>query len=304
MITPNQVSLEKGIRGEFLQIVMGEQTLVPRLATVIPSTARTEKYAWLGDAPQLKDVTNDPIEVTPLSETSYSLENYTYASVIGIHRNDLADDQVGAFLLRARQQFTQAMRHANKLLIAALTANGTCYDGAAFFSDSHTARGQQTSAQDNLLAGTGVTVSALKTDLIAAIAAMWGFKDEANEPFHSESAQPSFAIVCPPSLGMPFREVVNASIISNTSNVSFEGMRFDIIPSARLTATDANDWYLMRTDQPLRGLILQDREPLTLEVLERDQQTSFFNEQFFYKVRRRYRVGYGPWQNAIKTVNS
>jgi phage major head subunit gpT-like protein len=175
-----------------------------------------------------------------------------------------------------------------------------CYDGTAFFGNSHTARADEGSAQDNLLAGTGTTTSAFAADLSSSKAAMLGFLDEAGEPFHGDGVV-GLTCVVPVELEKVAREVLGASMISNTSNVAHQGMA-ELIVSPRLS--DANDWYLCRTDAAAKALIFQDRQPVEFEALEGSSDAGFSRRQYQYGVSARYNVGYGFWQSATKTVNS
>ena len=44
-------SLEKGLKSTFIEQMKQESSLVDALCTVVPSSARSEKYAWLGETP-------------------------------------------------------------------------------------------------------------------------------------------------------------------------------------------------------------------------------------------------------------
>ena len=238
--------------------------------------------------------------VTPLSDTGYTLNNTVYTATIEVKRTDLDDNQSGSIRRRIQQMAATASAHVNKLVINALIdgTTDTCYDGTAFFGNSHTARADEGGVQDNLLAGSGVTTAAIATDFAASKAALLGYKNEAGEPFHGDGAG-SFAVVAPPGLEKNFREVLGASMISQTSNMQ-AGMA-DLIISPRLS--DANDWYMLRTDS-LRGLIFQERDALEFSSLETNTESAFMREIYSYGVRARYAAGYGFWQCATKSVNS
>lgn len=312
MLTQNQVAvLNKGLQTLLLQKMASAFFLTDEFCTINPSGARSEKYAWIGEVPQMSETTEDPLTIVPLSETEYELTNQTFEVAIGIKREDFDDDQVGAFALRVGQLMERGLQHRNKLVVDAVT-NGTsstlglCYDGTAFFGDSHTARGQQTTTQDNKLAGTGSTTAQIQTDLSAAIAAMMTFKDEANEPYHPEGGISQFRALIPPGIEGNFSEAVSAQIISNTSNTRLAGKTIVPRTSPRLAAVDANDWYLFHTGGPVKGLILQEREALSMEAIGMDpnSEVRFLTGKYLWKLRVRYTAGYGHWQNAVKTVNS
>lgn len=294
----SSTSLEKGLKSLFMESFSVEDNLAEKLAYIQSSASDKEKYEWLGQAPQMSELKGTR-HVTPLSDTGYTLTNTTYTATIEVKRTDLDDNQTGSIRMRIQQMAATASAHVNKLIINALIdgTTDTCYDGTAFFGNSHTARADEGGTQDNLLAGSGTTAAAIATDFAAAKAAMLGFKNEAGEPFHGDG-NGTYAVVCPPAMEKNFREVLGASIISNTSNMQV-GMA-DLIVSPRLA--DADDWYLLRNDS-LRGLIFQERDALEFSSLESNTESAFHREIFSYGVRARYTAGYGFWQAAVKQVN-
>jgi len=296
----NPTSLEKGLRAIFLsQLAMSKASLLDKIATVVPSTYRDEKYAWLGESPQMEEIV-DEFKSVPVSDTGYTLTNKKYGAMLEVRREDLADDATGGIVMRTRQLAAVAARNTDKLLVSALTSGGTdlCYDGAAFFTASHPARGKS-GTQSNLVSQTGTTTAAVATDINTAISQMIALKAENGEPFHDMPTQ--FVIMAGPALRKPVREAVNAAIISQTSNVQLQGDSIELIFSARLTG---NTWYLLNTDGPVRPLLFQDREPLEFTALEaaNDSDSTFRREVYSYKVRQRCRAGYSFWQKAMKVA--
>lgn len=303
--------LTQGIKRELLTAMkgMGSNGLVSKVCTVAPSTSRSETYAWLGQAPQMIEygssttASQPNLTVKALSETSYTITNKNFGAAITVDRSDWMDDQARGLQLRAQQLAAVAVGHQDKLVVDMLTGgtSNLCYDGTAFFGNSHPARKDEGSTQDNLLAGTGVTTSAVADDFNSAISAMMGFLAENGEPFHASGIR-NLAVVAPPALRKPMLEALNASIISNTTNVQTAGFNIDLIFESRLAATDANDWYLLATDG-LRPLIFQDREGLRVEdTIGGD--TAVLSDQYTFAVKARYNVGYGLWANACKVVNA
>lgn len=298
-------SLKKGYRATFLtEMAKPGRELPGRIATVVQSDSDKENFAWLGEPTQMAEFKTE-LEFTPLSDTEYEITNKTFAAGVKVKRVDESDDKIGAIAMRFRQLAQVAKKHRNKLLVDTLVSGttDTCYDGAAFFSDTHASRGAGTGSgtQDNLLAGTGTTTAAVATDLNTAISTLAGFKAENGEPFHEELGR--LAIVFPPGMRKSIREAINASMISSTSNVQFQGDDFDLIMESRLT--DANDIYVLHVGGSVMPLLFQDREPLEYSTLEGDDtETGFLREVNLHKVRARYNAGYAHWQNAIKIVNS
>lgn len=298
---------EKGLRAEFIQAFMDAPSIMPELATVVQSSSDSEKYAWLGESPTMSEFL-DERQIKDLSETSYSIPNKTWEATIGVSRSDLEDDQVGGIRLRIDDLAQRARQHVDCLLFETIE-NGTSatlglgYDGVSFFNDAHPDRGTAgVGTQDNLLAGTGTGTSALKTDLQVAIQTLHTFKDEQNKPFHPMIRPEDLVVVVPPGLKFAMMEAVNAALISNTSNILVGAVR-DVIVSPYLT--DADDWYLFKSGagQALKPMIFQDRMGVEFRALEGESDNGFLREKYLYGVRARYAIGFGQWQNAVKTTN-
>ena len=107
-------------------------------------------------------------------------------------------------------------------------------------------------------------------------------------------------LVClvPPTMSLTALEAVNATLIDNTSNVLSGVAKVIMLP----WLTAANIWYLLKTDGVIRPFIFQDREPVEFNALAENSEESFKREKFLYGVRARYRMTYGYWQFAVRTV--
>lgn len=299
-------SLIKGIKGTFFAALEAlPPNMVQKIATVVPSTAIQENYAWIGEPPQMIEQL-DEVKFTPLSDASYILPNKLFSSGITVRRRDLEDEQVGGIRMRINQLAEVARFHPDLLLIQALTQGtsatlGLGYDGNAFFSTTHPARGANTGSgiQNNLLTATGTTTAQIQTDLNLAISALANFLAENGEPYHPGGVK-DLVIVAPPALMQSMRQAVMAPIVAQTSNVAWDSFNLTVRFEPRLTATSATSWYLLHTGGYVRPLIFQDREPLEFSALEGLSDINFIREEYRYKCRARYNVGYGPWQHAVK----
>ncbi len=300
-------TLEKGLRTEFMRAfdVSGEgaRERIQRLATVVPSTAPFEKYEWLGEVPAVKEFL-DERDVGDLSQTDFVVNNKTWESTLLVDRNQVMDSRLTGLGIRLTQMAGRAAWHPVKLLYETLRDNGTGYDGVSLFNDAHPARGEQTATQDNLLAGTGVTVSAFKTDLQNAIAQMGTFVDEAGDPFHMMVDPGQLSLIVPPALEFIAREAVEATIIANTSNV-LSGIIGEIVVVPGNILTDTNDWYLLNGGGQggVKALVFQDREPMMFEALESGDE-AFMKKVWKYGTFARYNCAPFMWQFAVKTTNA
>lgn len=283
-----------------------KKSLIEKLATYVTSDGASESYPWIGEAPMIREQTDDTVQNAPMSDALYTITNKTFTGSVVVRRQDLEDDQTGGLKIRIAQLAQSAMQHKNSLLTAALV-NGTSstlglgYDANAFFSDTHPNRGAS-GAQDNLLAGAGITTANIQTDINQAFAAMVNLLAENGEPYHEDPTD--FVIVAPPALMKPIKEALNISEYPDRTQAQLGGMNITPLFLPRLTATDVTDWYFLHVGGAVKPLIFQDRVPITFESLEDGTDVAVRREQYVYKVRGRYNVGYGPWQNAMKVVNS
>lgn len=120
-----------------------------RVATEVPSTAKEEKYGWLGKLPSVREWIG-PRQVQNLSEHDYAIKNKPYESTIGVDRDDIDDDTLGIYR-PIFQEFGDAVAAWPDELVFTLLKNGhtlLCYDGQFFFDTDHP-----------VLDATGATVS-------------------------------------------------------------------------------------------------------------------------------------------------
>lgn len=303
MIINDTIALEKGLRAEFIRTVLSNKlaALLPQLAMIAPSNAKEEKYAWFGESPQMEEL-KDQRKYSGLSEGSFTIVNKTWANGMQVRKEEIDDDQIGVIKSRVQRLAQRAARHPAKLLFEVLEDNPVGYDGVSLFNDAHPVRGKESGTQDNLLAGTGVTVSALKTDLGTAAAQMGNFEDEAGEPFFEMLDPSELVVMCGPTLNVPMREALTATIISNTTNVLGSVISGGLVINPLLA--DSNDWYLMNVGDAVKLLVFQAREALSFEAQEKGTDSFMDRRVYKYGANARYNAGPGMWQYGVKTTNA
>lgn len=302
MAVINTGLLTKGLRSEFFNRFEGTPTFFQDLATRIPSTTDHETYRWLGTVPQLREWGTGRI-TQGLRTESYSVENLKYEATLEVDRDEIADDQTGQIRIRVGELAERAATHKDylisQLLISGATAGFNSYDGVTFFSGAHVSGASGN--QDNDLTVTAVissdpTVEEFKKALKQALAVMLAFKDDQGQPMMISTS--GLTCVVPPTMLFTALEAVNASVISNTSNVLQGAARVIALP----WLTTATTWYLLKNDGVIRPFIFQDREPVEFDALAEGSEEAFKREKFLYGVRARYRLTYGYWQFGVRTV--
>jgi len=294
--------LTKGLRSEFFNKFEAVKAFYLDLAARIQSTSDSETYKWLGTVPKMREWGNGRL-AKGLRTESYSVENLKYESTIEVDRDELADDQTGQIRVRIGEMAQRAATHKDyllaQLLINGATAGYNSYDGLTFFNDAHVSG--NSGNQDNTLTYDATTAAApttaeFKLAFQQAVAQMLTFKDDQGEPM--AISMDGLICVVPPTMLFTAMEAMNASIISNTSNVTAGAARVITLP----WLTTATTWYLLKTDGIIRPFIFQDREPIEFSSLTESSEEGFKREKHLYGVRARYRMTYGYWQYAVRTV--
>lgn len=296
----NTLMLEKGLRAAFEEAYKGtlaREYLMQILSimTMVPSNASSENYAWLGDFPKVREWIGDR-KAGMLKDYGYAIKNKNWIEAISVHENELADDQMGAILPRA-QMLGQVLAEFPMELVADFLINGTsnlAYDGVAFFSN---ASGDRTN--DNLLAGTGITLAQVKADIATARAAMMKFTSDTGRVLGLKMD----TIVCAPELESTMLEAVTAAGVvvagqgTTVNPVSRWIKQVIVLPEL----TDATDWYGLATNYPIRPFVFQERQAVRTQLDDTEVKK---NQRLVFQADMRGNAGYGLPHMAVKVVNS
>jgi len=302
MAVINTGLLTKGLRSEFFERFENTRTYYPQLSTRIPSTSDSETYKWLGTVPRMREWGTGRL-ARGLRTESYSVENLKYESTIEVDRDEIADDQTGQIRIRVGELAQRAATHKDyliaQLLINGATAGHLSYDGVTFFSSAHVSGGSGAQSNDltyDAALADDPTTEEFKSAFKQAIARMLTFKDDQGEPL--SLGMSGLVCVVPPTMLFTAMEALNASVINQTTNVLEGAARVVALP----WLSTAAEWYLLKTDGIVRPFIFQDREPLEFGSLTEESEEGFKREKLLFGVRARYRMTYGYWQFALRTV--
>jgi phage major head subunit gpT-like protein len=295
-MTNNTVALEKGLQVQFAQglrsiLASGYREDMKPLYLETKSTNNSEKYGWMGDVPTVREWLGDK-EAADLQDYEFEIKNVPFYSAIAIHKHELADDSGGIIKPRI-DMLAQAVMNHKADLVEQLIENGTtgtAYDGSAFFANRTT--------NDNLLDGSGVTLSDLQTDLFTVRSTMMQFESDQGRIL---GIVPDTVVVHPDLEGTMLQ-----AIHSNLAGASGEEVhnplhnwitRVIAIPGL----SDSNDWYAFNTSMAVRPFVYQMREHPTAVLDDTEVKR---NGKYTFSAEMRGNVGYGLPQLAIKVVNS
>lgn len=270
-----------------------------RYTTEVPSTTSSESYNWLGTVPKMSEWI-DARKLSGLSAYTYSITNKHYEVSIEVDRDTIEDDKFNLIRPRIAQLAQEAARFPTELAITTLVAGGSnaCYDGANFFSTTHSE--EATGNQINTNTGTGTTLAQIRADFITARTRMRKLVDGRGRVMN---LKPDLVII-PPDLQDVFEQLINTNLIANNSVAMSNNLAgaADILVESLLS--DVNDWFMMCTTQPVKALMFQNRKAPEFVGVDNPSDSEVFNmRQFKYGVDARFNVGYGYWQMCQRVTN-
>jgi len=134
----NLANLFIGYKAAFNNGFDGVKPSYTRIATVVPSTTKSEKYAWLGQAPRIREWLGDRV-VTNISAHDYSIANKSFESTIAVDRDDIEDDSFGVYAPLMTELGRSIAVFPDELVFGILSRGftETCYDKQPMFSANH-----------------------------------------------------------------------------------------------------------------------------------------------------------------------
>lgn len=152
------VALYRAFNTAFKKGFGGITPMWSKVATLVPSSTKTEDYGWLGKIPRMREWIGDR-HIQNLKLHSYSIKNKKFENTVGVDRDDIEDDQLGVYS-PIFETLGQNSAELPDELVFALLAEGfatPCYDGQYFFDTDHpvlNAAGEPVSVS-NVQAGAG-----------------------------------------------------------------------------------------------------------------------------------------------------
>ena len=284
--------LEAGLRTVFFEAYEAAPSDWQRISTTVPSEHDTEKYAWLGSAPKVREFKDERIP-SGLLNHDFSIRNKTWEASIAVDRSALEDDQYGQIRLRVQELAQEVKRHQDEMVFGLLKDGfaSLCYDGQYFFDTDHAEGDSGTQSNKGTAA---LSASALQT----AFTSMMKTKDDKGKPM---GVIPD-TLVVPPDLKWTATELLQSvyapEVVSGKTDTRGNVLSgvVELIVSPYLT--DTTDWFLMCSRRIVKPVVFQSRIPVEFSALEADSEAGFMRDQYVYGVRARYNVGYGLWQLA------
>lgn len=109
-----------------------------QVATVVPSTTKSNTYGWLGQWPGFREWIGDRV-INSMKEHAYTVQNKDFESSVGVDRNDIEDDNLGVYNPMFDEMGYASEVFPDELVFPLLKAGFTtvCYDGQYFLDTDH-----------------------------------------------------------------------------------------------------------------------------------------------------------------------
>lgn len=127
--------------------------------TVMPSTAKVETHTYMSNLPRLAKFKGYSPAVRLMDKT-YTVPNEEFRiGPVSVRKVDLDDDQVGGYLQSINALPARGKKDIGHRICAKLAAGttDTCFDGTAFFANSHTFGSGDNLDTANMAASDGAT---------------------------------------------------------------------------------------------------------------------------------------------------
>ena len=129
-----------------------------KVATVVPSTSKSNTYGWLGKLPGFREWIGAR-QFKSIQEHGYTIVNKTFESSVEVDRDDIEDDNLGIYTPMVQSMADEGAEFPDELVfgLLGLGESELCYDGQNFFDTDHPVN----SAHDG--SGTDTSVSNIVT---------------------------------------------------------------------------------------------------------------------------------------------
>lgn len=134
----NLNNLFNGFSAAFSKGFDGAETAYREIAMVVPSSAASETYGWLGTFPKMREWIGDR-QIQNLVAQSYTIKNRKFENTVSVGRTEIEDDQYGIYAPIMTEMGKGAAEHPDELVFSLLKDGFSeiCYDGQYFFDADH-----------------------------------------------------------------------------------------------------------------------------------------------------------------------
>lgn len=261
-----------------------------KIAMQINSKNASEKYAFLGAVPGLREFKDERVPGS-LSGYNYEIDNKKFESTIDVDRDLIEDDRTGQIMLWVNGLATKAAQAYTKLISQTfvLGFSTPIYDGQNFYSASH-------ELGSNYL-GTAKDLNGTNAD--AAELLLAGQADNNGDPLGYRGTH----LIVGPYNRAAANALVNTQYLSGGATNPYY-KRYEIVELPYMSVTD-KQWAIADLTQGIMPFILQIRVAITLvSKTDLNSDRAFDKDIFTWGTRARHNAGFGNHQLTVGAVAS
>jgi phage major head subunit gpT-like protein len=300
---------ERAILGKYYARLEKPTTpLVEKLAMEINSSQDSEKHAWLGMPPAMREWIGGR-QAKKFRASDFTIINKDFESTVEYHERERTEDKTGQLDVRLNEHADRAVSHDESLMSTLIEAaeSAVCYDGQYFFDTDHVEGDSGTQSNDlsyNVTTPTAPTPLEMQAAILESIQAIIGFKDDQGEPMNQNAK--SFLVMVPIPFWSPARTAIGATVISDGSNTAtglisgWDDIKIELQMNPRSTWTTKFSTY--RTDGSVKPFIQQVREKATVDILGEGSDHFFNTRCIKASIKKAGNMGLGLWQGAALTT--
>ena len=273
---------------------------VAEIAMLAPSNVQQEAYAALSAAPGLATWDGELV-IAALMAGKLDLIAQTRSAALGIPKDDFDDDRIGLHRARVDDLAVKATWDPMRLVAQTLEANKVAYDGLALFHDTRT-MGDSGTIDNNLvpaMAGTAPTVVEYETAVKAAIDALRSYRDEAGDKI---AIGAEFATLNPMALSWQAKACAENETLGPAGSLKVNEVRGTFTAGTNPFLTSDVTMYTWIRNRSTKPLIVQEREPLTTELLGEGTDEWVKRDRAIFKVRARRAMAAGHPAYIVKSL--
>jgi phage major head subunit gpT-like protein len=266
-----------------------------QIAMPVNSKNASERYAWLGAVPGLREFKSERIPGS-LSVFNYEITNKKFESTLDVDRDALEDDQTNQIMLAVNALSTKAAQAYTKLITAAFKAGFSTpiFDGNNFIDTTHVVNGVSTGS--NYL-GTAKDLTGANTDAAELLFASQ--TDDKGDPLGYGGTH---LLVGPYNYAAANALVNVPTLAGGAANPYYQ--RYQIVKLPYLSVTDKM-WALADLNEGLLPFVMQIRTAITLVAkTDLNSDRAFDKDIFTWGTRARHNAGYGNHQLIVGAVAS
>lgn len=282
-----------GLKTVFHNALKARTSNWQRKAMEVPSSTKTEDYAWLERFPKMRKWVGEK-HVKALKAGKYTATNEDWETTIAVDRNDIEDDTLGIYNTQANMAGDSAAE-LHDIILDDLTNNAfdnEGIDGQYFYDNDHEVNGASVSNKLTV-ALSAATSAAAASSYGAARTAMMKFTDDEGMPLR---LVPDLLEV-PPALEAVARKLVEADKLDDNSPNPYKGTA-EIEVNPGLTSDTA--WFLHHTRNAVKPFIIQMRKkPVFVSQTDMENDDVFNKREYKFGAEARATGVYGFWQLSV-----